>query len=282
MRASCFRTLCVTTCLAVSSVWGQEPSELSDIEPPPILDTDSLPTLPDVIVPGRPNPFPTNPLSEDTLVTPSRTETLRSQTGSSVTVITGEQIRQSRQSSVLDVLKGVVGVDVVQASTPGSVTSVFMRGANSEHTKVLLDGIPLNNPANPTRAFDFGTLTVDNIERIEIVRGPQSIVYGSDAIGGVINIITKRGEGPMSAAVSGMGGSFGTHEERVSVSGGNDSHYYSFGGSYRQSDGFSALSRRFGGVENDGYRNASLSGRYGWNPTETLNVDYVFRYTDAD
>jgi len=66
------------------------------------------------------------------------------------------------------------------------------------------------------------------------------------------------------------------------VSGGNSSHYYSFGGSYLQSDGFSALSSRFGGDENDGYRNASLSGRYGWNPTESLNVDYVFRYTDAD
>ena len=88
-------------------------------------------------------------------------------------------------------LRGVAGVDVVQQASPGSVTSVFMRGANSEHTKVLLDGIPMNNPADPTRRFDFGSLTVDNIERIEIVRGPQSLIYGSDAIGGVINIILK-------------------------------------------------------------------------------------------
>lgn len=282
MRVSYFRALCVVACAAVSPAWAQEPPELSEIDPSPFVDDDSLPTLPDVVVPGRPTPFPSTPLADETVVTPSRTETLLRETGSSVTVVTAEQIRRSGQTSVSGVLRGLAGVDVVQQANPGSITSVFMRGANSNHTKVLLDGIPLNNPADPSRSFDFGTLTVDNIERIEIVRGPQSIVYGSDAIGGVIHIITKRGEGPMSASVSAMGGSFGTHQERVSVSGGDCSHYYSFGGSYLQSDGFSALSRRFGGDENDGYRNTSLSGRYGWTPSESLNVDYVFRYTDAD
>lgn len=272
------------------AVMAQPPRETPDEAPVP-SDTivedrspeiDLLPTLPDVIVPGRPNPFPANPLNADTVVTPSRSETLLGATGSSVTVVSNEQIAASGQSSVLGVLRGVVGLDVVQQSNPGSVSSVFLRGANSEHTKVLLDGIPLNNPANPTRAFDFGTLTIDNIERIEVVRGPQSVVYGSDAIGGVINIVTKRGEGPASYHASAMGGSFGTHEERVGISGGDRSHYYSFGGSYLQSDGFSSVSRRLGATESDGYRNASFSGRYGWTPSEMLNVDYVFRYTDAD
>lgn len=270
----------------VGSIFAQETE--SPLDPPeprvedPSTEADDLPTLPDVIVPGRPDPFPSSPLTGETVVTPSRSESLRGETGSSVTVVTDEQIAASGHSSVIGVLRGVVGLDVVQQSNPGSITSVFLRGANSEHTKVLLDGIPLNNAANPTRAFDFGTLTIDNIERIEVVRGPQSVVYGSDAIGGVINIITKRGDGPASFQASAMGGSFGTHEERVGVSGGNACYYYSFGGSYLQSDGFSSVSRRFGGIESDGYRNASFSGRYGWTPSEELNVDYVFRYTDAD
>ncbi len=281
-RALAVVALSLLAGVVVSVTSAQETANLSDVDPPPIGDEDSLPTLPDVVVPGRLDAFPSAPLTDDVLVTPSRTETLRSETGSSVTVVTREQIQHSGQSSVAGVLRGVAGVDVVQQASPGSTTSVFMRGANSEHTKVLLDGIPMNNPADPTRRFDFGSLTIDNIERIEIVRGPQSLIYGSDAIGGVINIITRRGEGPMSASVTAMGGSFGTHEERVSVSGGDASHYYSFGGSYLQTDGFSSVSRRFGGIESDGYRNASLSGRYGWTPSESLNVDYVFRYTDAD
>ena len=206
----------------------------------------------------------------------------RGQTGSSITVITGEELRATGQSSVANAIRGSTGLDVVQQATPGSITSLFIRGANAEQTKVLLDGIPMNNPADPTRRFDFGSLTVDNIERIEILRGPQSMVYGSDAIGGVINIITKRGSGPMSVRASGMGGSFGTREERVSLSGGNHRIYYSFGESYFENDGFSAVSKRLGATEADGYRNGTLSGRYGWNATENLNIDYVFRFTDAD
>jgi vitamin B12 transporter len=281
MRISRFVAALLLSGFGFAAGLSQETDDLVDPPADPFLN-DDLPTLPDTVVPGRPSPFPSNPLSDETVVTPSRTASFIEQTGSSMTVVTGDQIQQSGQSSVLGVLRGVAGLDVVQQSNPGSVTSIFMRGANSEHTKVLLDGIPLNNPADPTRRFDFGALTIDNIERIEIVRGPQSLVYGSDAIGGVINIVTKRGEGPAAFHASVMGGSFGTHQERVGVSGGDCRHYYSFGGSYLQSDGFSSLSSRFGGVENDGYRNATLSGRYGWTPSESLNVDYVFRYTDAD
>ena len=218
MRALIICGFCFALGVNFTIAFGQPPDEGLTSEQES-FDEGPLPTLPDVVVPGRPNAFPSAPLADETLITPSRTETARSETGSSVTVVTSDQIQRSGQSSVLGVLRGIVGLDVVQQASPGSVTSVFMRGANSEHTKVLLDGIPLNNPADPTRRFDFGTLTVDNIERIEIVRGPQSLVYGSDAIGGVIHIITKRGEGPMSASVSAMGGSFGTHQERVSVSG---------------------------------------------------------------
>ncbi|MDP6556637.1 MAG: TonB-dependent receptor [Pirellulaceae bacterium] len=245
-------------------------------------DSEPLVQLPDTVVTGRPDAFPANPLGDDTLLTPLRSESLARENASSVTVITGEQIQQRRQSTVLEVLRSVPGVDVVQSGGPGRQASVFMRGGNSEHTKVLLDGISLNDPSSPNRAFDFSSLTVDNIERIEVVRGPQSMAYGSDAIGGVINIITRRGEGPASIRANAMGGSFGTHQERISISGGDERKYYSIAGSYFDTDGITAVSNRFGGVEKDAFQNAVISGRVGWNVTDTLNVDYVFRYNDFD
>lgn len=257
--------------LTCSQIWAQP----EDTE-------DGIPEIPETRVIGRPNPFPAAPLGEGTVVTPSRTETIASESGSSVSVITEAQIAATQETQLSEVLRQTVGLDVVQTGGPGRQTSVFLRGANPAQTKVLIDGIPINDPISASRAFDFGTLTVDNIERIEVVRGPLSLQYGSDAMGGVINIITKRGEGPASLRVSGMGGSFGTRQETVATSGGNDKFYYSFGGSYHQSDGFSVVSPRFGGVEDDLYRNATLSGRFGWTPMPELNVDYVFRYTDAD
>lgn len=238
--------------------------------------------FPEMVVPGRPSAFPANPLDADTVVTPERGATTGGQSGSSVTLITGDELRARGQSSVLEALRGTAGLDVAQSGGPGKPTSVFLRGANSEHTKVLLDGIPLNNPADPTRRFDFATLTVDNIERVEIVRGPQSVVYGSDAIGGVINIVTKRGDGPLSARFSALGGSWGTHEERVAVQGGDEVLYYSLGASSIQTNGFSAVSRRFGATEPDGYQNATVSGRVGWNLADGWNVDYVFRYAESE
>jgi len=272
---------CLLAVLLMSLPFATAQDSSLDIEPD--AETQApLVEIPETVVPWRPESFPTNPISDETLITPSRSETSANENATAVTVISSDQIEQSRQSSVLEVLRGTPGLDVVQAGGPGHQTSVFLRGANSEHTKVLLDGIPLNDPSGPNRGFDFSTLSLDNIERIEIVRGPQSLFYGSDAIGGVINIITRRGEGPLQVRVSGMGGSFGTHQERVQLSGGDTNTYYSLGASYFDTDGISAISSRFGATERDGYQNATLSGRFGWTPADAFNVDYVFRYTDAD
>ena len=94
-------------------------------------------------------------------------------------------------------LRDVPGLNLVQSGGEGGQTSIFMRGTNSNHTKVLVDGIEVSDPSNPNGAYDFGKFNSADIARVEVLRGPQSGLYGSDAIGGVINIITKSGNGPL-------------------------------------------------------------------------------------
>ncbi|MDA1013445.1 MAG: TonB-dependent receptor [Planctomycetota bacterium] len=246
----------------------------TDVVPP----TPDIPVLPPATVLG--SRFPREPLRDDVTLTPDRIDAPRSTIGSSVTVITRDQIDRTGQTSVLNILRTVPGLNVAQLGGAGQQTSVFMRGANSNHTKVLMDGIPINDPT-ANRAFDFANMTVDNIERIEVIRGPQSTLYGSDAIGGVINIITRRGNGPTKLSVRGLAGSFDTWDTSASISGSGDVFYYSFGGSYFDTDGFSTASRPPGNVEDDGYLSNTFSGRVGAVVNDDFDVDYVFRYTEA-
>lgn len=216
------------------------------------------------------------------LSTPNLTATPLNQTASSVTVITAEQIQQRGQVNVAEVLRGVPGLDVVRNSTPGSPTSVFLRGAPNEHTKVLIDGIPANDPLSVGRGFDFSNMSVDNIEKIEIIRGPQSVLYGSDAIGGVILITTRKGQGPNAGRVSAWGGSFSTVNTAANTSGSQGAFYYSAGGSYFDSNGFSAADRRLpGNVEDDGFQLGTFSTRAGWQPNQNVSVDFVLRYNQG-
>ncbi|MEX2561076.1 MAG: TonB-dependent receptor [Pirellulales bacterium] len=249
---------------------------------PAIVSDEDLPVLPETTVIGRPQPGgspDTGYPSASPVVSATRTPIRSGDVGSSISVITEEQIRAKGQTSVAEVLRGLPGVDVVQQGGPGRVTSLFLRGGSSEHTKVLLDGLPLNDPITPGRSFDFSTLSVDNIERIEILRGPQSTLYGSDAIGGVVNIITRRGRGPPSGRLGVMGGSFGTSHESASVSGSTCDWHYALSGSYFDTDGFSAADERLpGNTENDAFRLGTLGGRTGWTPYENFDVDFVFRY----
>jgi len=134
------------------------------------------------------------------LVSATRIEATLATSPDAITVVTREEIEQLQLSTVAEVLESVPGVTVMRNGQPGGQTSVFMRGAKREHTLVLIDGVRVNNAFNG--GFNFVDLAVDNVERIEVVRGPQSSRYGSEALGGVINIVTKRGAAVPTGAAS--------------------------------------------------------------------------------
>ena len=202
--------------------------------------------------------------------------------GSSVTVITAEQIATSGARWLVDILEQAPGVSVVRGGPPGSTTTAFIRGANSNHTLFLIDGVKMNSPS--TGGYDLAhlALATDQIERIEIVRGPQSPLYGSEAIGGVINIITRSGAGRGTYGVEAEGGSYSTGRFHGFANGRANSVGFSGGLSYFDSRGFSSASERRGNVEADGYRNTSYNVRVGYAPDNGAFVDGFLRGFDAE
>lgn len=217
-------------------------------------------------------------LQYDIVVTATRLETPSKEIASSITVLKREDLERTKKTTVLEALQDVFGVTIIQSGPTGSSASVILRGANSEHTLVMMDGVELNDPISPSRSYDLAHLYLDNIDRIEILRGPQSTLYGSDALGGVINIITKKGEGKPVFHLSTQGGSYRTFVNYAEISGSTDRMHYSLGASLSRTDGFSAASVSYeGNSEEDGYRNLTFSGRLGYSPMNNLDLDFSLR-----
>jgi vitamin B12 transporter len=196
-----------------------------------------------------------------------------------VTVITLSDLQRRNRQTVADVLREVPGVDVVESGGSGQVTTVFIRGSESRHTLVLVDGIIANEPMSVGAAFDFGNLDSTNIERIEVYRGPQGVRFGSGAIGGVINIVTKMGSGPSRANFAVEGGSYKTLRGSTNVSGKEGQVNYSLGVDAFRTDGFSAADADLGNSEIDGDQRISLSSRLGFEVTDAGKLDWTMRYT---
>lgn len=219
------------------------------------------------------------------VVTATRTPTAVKNTGSSVSVITREEIELKQFQSLADALKGVSGLRVAETGGRGSQTSVFARGTNSNHTLVMIDGIEINDSSSPNGAFNFGNFLLDDVDSIEVVRGAQSVLYGADAIGAVIHIRTKAGEGPLKARAKLAAGNKSTHHETVSVSGSQDRFNYSFTGGLYESDNDSAPTRKRmpAGIarDDDGYQNKTVSGRLGWEG-ENIQVSLFGRHLESE
>ncbi|MDT8316394.1 MAG: TonB-dependent receptor [bacterium] len=216
---------------------------------------------------------------EKMVITATRTEEPVESVASSVTVITAEEIEARQATTVLELLRSVKGFDVVQNGGIGKRTSVFVRGGNSGHILVMIDGVQVNSPT--TGSYDFANLTVDNIDRIEIIRGPQSPLYGSDAMAGVINIIRKRGKGAPTLIITEEGGTFETYRNSFSAAGSTEKLSYSVSISRMETEGFSSASEKNGNTEDDGYENKSLSGKVGLKFSASLGIDLGISYSEA-
>jgi len=221
-------------------------------------------------------------LRYDVVVTANRVETPTKEIATSVTVITEQDLEQTKKTTLVEALREVVGLSVLQTGPVGSSASVMLRGANSEHTLVMIDGVEVNDPITPSRTFDFSHLQIEGIERVEILRGPQSTLYGSDAMAGVINIITKKGQGKPVFHLSSLAGSYRTFSGTAGLSGEMKKFHYSLWTSSLTSRGFSAASDRLeGNTEADGYKNLSLSARAGYRLADNIDLDFSARFTDA-
>jgi len=218
----------------------------------------------------------------DVVVTATKTNTPLYELANSITVIDSAEIEKRESNTVLELLKTEYGIDITQQGSFGSLANVYTRGSNTGHTLVLIDGIEVNMPSDPGGTYDFGNLPVDNIERIEILRGPQSTLYGSDAMAGVINIITKKGTGKPKFSLQTEGGSYGSYKGLAGLNGSYDFLDYSLTLSREKTDGFSSASEKDGNKEKDGSSSDNLSSRLGAKITDNLNLNLIFRFTKAD
>jgi vitamin B12 transporter len=205
-------------------------------------------------------------------VTSTRTEIPLEQVTTSASVITGEEIRDREAEMVLEVLRDVPGLDVVQSGSRGNGTSIFIRGSESDHVLVLIDGVEVNSAT--LGAFNFAHLTTENIERIEVIRGAGGTLYGSQAIGGVINIITKGGKGPLELGLSAAGGNRSTHRQVATLRGAVGKLGYSLSAARIGSEGFRSV--------NDDYRNLAASARLDYQVTEDASLKGIFHLFNTD
>jgi vitamin B12 transporter len=221
---------------------------------------------------------PPQVLRHDIVVTATRTETPEKKVGSSVTVITGEELARTRRTSVFEALEDVLGLAAFRTGGPGAAASVSIRGAGSEHTLVLLDGLELNDPINPSRSYDLAHLSLSQVERIEVLRGPQGLLYGSDALGGVVNIITRKGRGAPSLSLASSADSLSSLVAEVGLSGSGRRTDYALDLRHERTAGLSAASSAYAGNgEKDGYRDVAFSGRFGWTVRPGAELDLTVR-----
>ncbi|HSE37205.1 MAG TPA: TonB-dependent receptor, partial [Blastocatellia bacterium] len=209
-------------------------------------------------------------ISDQLVITATRTQTISSELGGTVSVIAAEDLTRGNQSLVSESLRSLPGLTVVQSGGRGSLTSIFTRGGESDYNKVLIDGVPVNRAGG---GFDFAFLTTENLERIEIARGPQTAPFGSDAMTSAIQLITRRGSTSVPEfEFSGEGGSFDSHRQTTRLSG--LARWFDYSASF----GHSATDGR---VPNSDYINRAASANLGFRVAPSVDLRVVSRWNNG-
>ena len=209
--------------------------------------------------------------TEVIMVTATRTETPVSQLPDAVSIISREQIDQQKATTIFEALRGVPGLNIRKSGSIGRQSEMTIRGSSTSQVLVMIDGVQVNSATTGT--FNFANLTTDNIERIEVVRGAQSTLYGSDAMGGLINIVTRKGKGkPKFSIRSEFGTLERTFNESINSSGSLGKFNYSVDVARVDSDGRGS---------DDDYDKTNISSKFGYKISETINFDAAMRYNDS-
>jgi vitamin B12 transporter len=223
---------------------------------------------------------PDDALNEIVVVANRAPEPL-SKIGNSVTVLDRAAIKDSQATVLSDLLVQTPGLTVTRNGGVGQPTSVFIRGATSDQTVVLIDGVQLNDPSAPGGGFNFANLLTAGVSRVEILRGAQSTLYGSQAIGGVVNIVTADPTGPFGGSVNAEGGSNGTGSFAGDIGGSSEKLQWRLSGNWYSTGGISTFDERLGGVERDASQIGGGAGQLRYNFTPDLQLDLRGYYTTA-
>jgi len=217
----------------------------------------------------------------EVVVSATRTATSSIKLASSFNLISADEIAAQQKLSVIDLLRDVPGLSVAQNGGIGAMSNVFLRGANPYHTLVIMDGAVLNDPSSPSGACDFSSIASENIERIEIVRGPQSTLYGSDAIAGIINIFSQHPTERLKLRLNAETGSNNLYKGNLSAMGMLGKLSYSLGYYKLKTDGISAASSRYGNTEKDAFENNIFSSNLNYAFMPNVRAGIIYRYTKS-
>ena len=207
---------------------------------------------------------------EQIVITGTRRPVPISQIGTSLTVIDAETLEQEQKRDAIELLRDVPGVNLARSGSRGGVSSIFVRGGETDHNLILIDGVQVNRGGG---MFDLGSLALDGIERVEVLRGPAGALYGSDAIASVVQLVTRRGEGPMQGSVRAAFGSDQTYELGTSLSGGSERFGYSVSAGRYATDGVHGL--------NNDADNSTFRTRFDFRPTDAWEVKLTTSYADS-